>query len=196
MHCFASVCHSTKITGPKLSDLRLSLHPNSLDQNSRVASNSIMAIANCNSGVKSTSHVTGRCAFFNIKLHFLVRLCYLLYLQACSEVKVKGRSQNRALEEGVRDSKFRAYYRPGIQDSNFKQGWIQDSKLINMHRALCGHRRAGPRILGFRIQSKNIQDSEFKFETGLDSAFKFESQKNARDSGFRFGLRGPSNSKL
>ncbi len=57
-----------KITGPKLSDLRLSLHQNSLDQNSRVASNSIMAIAN--SGVKSTSHVTGRCALFNIKLHF------------------------------------------------------------------------------------------------------------------------------
>ena len=38
---------------------------------------------------------------------------------------------NRALEEGVRDSNFKAYYRLGIQDSNFKQGGIQDSKLIN-----------------------------------------------------------------
>ncbi len=32
---------------------------------------SMMAIANCNSGVKSMSHVTGRCALFkfNVKLH-------------------------------------------------------------------------------------------------------------------------------
>ena len=82
-----------------------------------------------------------------------------------------------AIEEGVRDSNFEAYYRPGIQDSNFKQVGIQDSKLINQ--------------FGGNVQSKNTQDSGFKFETGLDSRFKFESQKNARDSGFRFGLQGP-----
>ncbi len=38
---------------------------------------------------------------------------------------------SRALEEGVWDSNFKAFYRPGIQDSNFKQGEIQDSKLVN-----------------------------------------------------------------
>ena len=38
---------------------------------------------------------------------------------------------NRALEEEVRDSNFKAYYRPAIRDSNFKQGGIQDSILIN-----------------------------------------------------------------
>ncbi len=41
------------VTGPKL-----------LDQNS-----DMMAIANCNSGV---NHVTGRCALFNVKLHFFI----------------------------------------------------------------------------------------------------------------------------
>ena len=29
-----------------------------------------MAITNCNSGVKSISNITGRCALFNVKLHF------------------------------------------------------------------------------------------------------------------------------
>ncbi len=38
-------------------------------------SNSMMEIANCNSGVKSMSHVTGRCALFNVKLHFWAHLC-------------------------------------------------------------------------------------------------------------------------
>ena len=33
-----------------------------------------MAIANRNSGVKSTSHVTGRCAPFNAKLHFFSKI--------------------------------------------------------------------------------------------------------------------------
>ncbi len=30
----------------------------------------LMATANCNSGVKSINHVAGRCALFNVKLHF------------------------------------------------------------------------------------------------------------------------------
>ncbi len=38
---------------------------------------------------------------------------------------------NRALEEGVPDSNFKAYYSPGIRDSNFKLGRFQDSKMIN-----------------------------------------------------------------
>ncbi len=67
----------------------------------------------------------------------------------------------RALEEGVPDSNFKAYYRPGIQDSNFKLGGFQDSKLINQFWG--------------KYSTKSTQDSGFKFETGLDSGFKFES---------------------
>ena len=37
-----------------------------------MTSNSMMAIAHCNSGVKSISHVTGRCALFDVKLHFYI----------------------------------------------------------------------------------------------------------------------------
>ena len=36
------------------------------------ASNSNNATANCNSRVKLISHVTGRCALFNVKLHFFL----------------------------------------------------------------------------------------------------------------------------
>ncbi len=35
-----------------------------------VVTNSMLAIANCNSELKSVSDVTGRCALFNVKLHF------------------------------------------------------------------------------------------------------------------------------
>ncbi len=67
MHRFLSV------TGPKFW-----LDKKSIDQNSEksqlaelhIASNSMMAITNSNTGMKSISHVTGRCALFNVKLHF------------------------------------------------------------------------------------------------------------------------------
>ncbi len=39
--------------------------------------NGMMAIVNCNCRGKSISHVTGRCALFNVKLHFLIRLFIL-----------------------------------------------------------------------------------------------------------------------
>ena len=58
------------VTGPKFWLDKKSLDQNSeksLDQNS----DSMMITANCYSGVKSISHVTGRCALFNVKLHFL-----------------------------------------------------------------------------------------------------------------------------
>ncbi len=45
-----------------------------------IASNNMMAIANCNSGQKSISHVTGRCALFNVKLHFLNPYTALVHL--------------------------------------------------------------------------------------------------------------------
>ncbi len=44
---------------PRFLSVRPSVCLVSLDQNS-----------NCNSGVKSVNHVTGRCALFNVKLHF------------------------------------------------------------------------------------------------------------------------------
>ncbi len=45
-----------------------------------VANNSrILAIANCNSRVKSISHVTGRCALFNVKLHFFISKWYFQF---------------------------------------------------------------------------------------------------------------------
>ncbi len=39
-----------------------------------VASNCIIAIANCYSRVKLISHVTGRCALFNVKLHIYYQM--------------------------------------------------------------------------------------------------------------------------
>ena len=78
----------------------------------------------------------------------------------------KVQHNTRAIEEGVPDSNFKAYYRPGIPDSNFKPGGFQDSKLI--------HQFWG------------------KYSTQKHSRFRdSKSQKNVRDSGFRFGLRGP-----
>ena len=54
IHILLSLTVRNMIIGPRL----------------HVACNSMMAIANCNSWVKSISCVTGRCALFNVKLHF------------------------------------------------------------------------------------------------------------------------------
>ncbi len=53
------------VTWPKLKLGKLAFH----HQKPKV--HSMIEIANCNSVVKSISHVTGRCALFNVKLHFL-----------------------------------------------------------------------------------------------------------------------------
>ncbi len=64
-----SVCHWTKTQMTIEHCQRIGLNKNKTCD-SHLASNSMMAIANCNAGVKSISHVTGRCALFNVKLHF------------------------------------------------------------------------------------------------------------------------------
>ncbi len=63
-------------------------------------------------------------------------------------------SPYRALEEGVRDSKFKAHNKPGIRDSNFKQGGIQDSKFIN-HFWAKWSLQFHPKHWRFRIQISN-----------------------------------------
>ena len=56
--------------------------------------------------------------------------------------------------------------------------------MINLFGEIVRFRDSG-------LDKKNTKDLGFKYETGLDSRFKFESKKNAQDSGFRFGLQGP-----
>ncbi len=47
----------------------------------------MLAIVNCNSGVKQKSHITGRCALFNVKLHFFN--CFInLHLKLIAKMQV------------------------------------------------------------------------------------------------------------
>ena len=85
----------------------------------------------------------------------------------------------RALEEGVRDSNFEAYYRPGIQDSNFKQVGIQDSKLINQF----GGETFNPKTL-------KIQDSNLKQAWIQDSNLNLRKMPEIQDSDLVF--KGPN----
>ena len=67
---------------------------------------------------------------------------------------------SRALEEGGLGFGIQISNRPGIQDSDSKQGGIQDSNGIQISRLFSGIHIS--KWLGFRIQTSNRWDSEFK----------------------------------
>ncbi len=97
-------------------DQNSGLENNSLENNSgqdKGASNSMMAITNCNSGGKSISHVTitGRCAQFNIKLHFF-RSCDVLF---CKEVNFMGQIKLFTINIVIFMLSFRSLLRPNTE---------------------------------------------------------------------------------
>ncbi len=88
----------------------------------------------------------------------------------------------RALEEGVQDSKFKAYNKPGIRDSNFKQGG-GDSRF-KIYKSFLGKMVA-------TIPSKTlkIQDSNFKQDWIQDSNLNPRKMPEIQDSDLVF--KGP-----
>ncbi len=98
-------------------------------------------------------------------------------------------TKRRALEEGGQGFRIQISNRPGIQDSNFKQGGIQDSNLIRVGFRIqisrCYQINQGQVISGIQI-SKLFSGIQFSDCLG----FRIQIS-NGWDSGFKLCLPGP-----